>query len=63
MRDLASQWSQIQRELNVIADAYNLGYNNGGYRNDQPSPVRTTITTTTGGADFLSRTRELLLTK
>lgn len=32
---VASQWSQIQRELNVIADAYNLGYNNGSYRNDR----------------------------
>ena len=32
---LCSQWSQIQRELNVIADAYNLGYSNGGYRNDR----------------------------
>jgi hypothetical protein len=31
---LASQWSQIRRELDVIADAYGLGYggyNNGGY--------------------------------
>jgi hypothetical protein len=31
---LASEWSQIQQELNVIADAYGLGYggyNNGGY--------------------------------
>ncbi len=40
-RRLASNWSQIRRELNVIADAYGLGYggyNNGGYypngRND-----------------------------
>jgi hypothetical protein len=38
---VASEWSQIQQELNVIADAYGLGYggyNNGGYypngRND-----------------------------
>lgn len=30
---LASLWSQIQRELNVVADAYNLG--NGSYRNDR----------------------------
>ena len=30
---LASMWSQIQRELNIIADAYNLGY--GSYRNDR----------------------------
>ena len=30
---LSYQWSQIQRELNVIADAYNLG--NGYYRNDR----------------------------
>lgn len=30
---LASQWSQIQRELNVISDAYNLG--GGYYRNDR----------------------------
>jgi len=31
---VASEWSQIQQELNVIADAYGLGYggyNNGGY--------------------------------
>ncbi|MDQ2922451.1 MAG: hypothetical protein M3R52_12680 [Acidobacteriota bacterium] len=31
---LASEWSQIQQELNVIADAYGVGYggnNNGGY--------------------------------
>ncbi|MGI9065545.1 MAG: hypothetical protein ACR2HX_03975 [Pyrinomonadaceae bacterium] len=40
-RRLASDWSQIRRELNVISDAYGLGYggyNNGGYypngRND-----------------------------
>ncbi|HKR61569.1 MAG TPA: hypothetical protein VJS64_17920, partial [Pyrinomonadaceae bacterium] len=33
---LSNQWYQIQRELDVIADAYNLGYNNnGGYRNDR----------------------------
>jgi hypothetical protein len=38
---VASEWSQIQRELQVISDAYGLGYgynNNGGYypngRND-----------------------------
>jgi hypothetical protein len=34
---VASEWSQIQRELNVIADAYGLGYggyNNGGYGRD-----------------------------
>jgi len=31
---VSSEWSQIQRELNIIADAYNLGgYNNGGYNN------------------------------
>ena len=33
----SSNWSQIRRELDVIADAYNLGYggyNNGGYRNN-----------------------------
>jgi hypothetical protein len=30
---VASDWSQIQRELNTISDAYGLGYgyNNGGY--------------------------------
>lgn len=30
---VASEWSQIQRELQVISDAYGLGYgyNNGGY--------------------------------
>ena len=31
---IASEWSQIQRELNIISDAYGLGYgynNNGGY--------------------------------
>lgn len=32
---LSSIWSQIRRELDVIADAYNLGYNYGGYRNDR----------------------------
>lgn len=32
---LSYQWSQMQRELNVIADAYNLDYGNGGYRNDR----------------------------
>lgn len=30
---VASEWSQIQRELNIISDAYGLGYNNGGYNN------------------------------
>jgi hypothetical protein len=32
---VASEWSQIQRELNIIADAYGLGsgYNNGSYPN------------------------------
>lgn len=30
---LSTMWSQIQRELNIIADAYNLGY--GTYRNDR----------------------------
>ena len=30
---LANQWSQIQQELRVIADAYNLG--SGYYRNDR----------------------------
>lgn len=30
---VASEWSQIQRELQIISDAYGLGYgyNNGGY--------------------------------
>jgi hypothetical protein len=30
---IASEWSQIQRELNIISNAYGLGYgyNNGGY--------------------------------
>lgn len=33
---LANQWSQIQQELRVIADAYGLnGYNDGYYRNDR----------------------------
>ena len=33
---LSSEWSQIQQELRIIGDAYNLGYyNNGGYRNDR----------------------------
>jgi opacity protein-like surface antigen len=31
----SGQWSQIQQELSIIADAYNLGYSNGGYRNDR----------------------------
>lgn len=30
---LSNQWYQIQRELDVIANAYNLGY--GNYRNDR----------------------------
>jgi hypothetical protein len=29
---VASEWSQIQRELSIISDAYGLGYN-GGYNN------------------------------
>lgn len=29
---VASEWSQIQRELGIISDAYGLGYN-GGYNN------------------------------
>jgi hypothetical protein len=31
--EVASDWSQIQRELQIISDAYglNYGYNNGGY--------------------------------
>jgi len=42
---VASEWSQIQRELNVIADAYGLGYggsNNGGYypNNGRNNPNR-----------------------
>ena len=32
---LSSMWSQIRRELDVIADAYNLGYNNGIYRDNR----------------------------
>lgn len=30
---VVTEWSQIQRELNIISDAYGLGYgyNNGGY--------------------------------
>ena len=32
---LANRWYQIQRELDVIASAYNLGYNNGTYRTDR----------------------------
>lgn len=47
-RRLASDWSQIRRELNVIAEAYGLGYggyNYGGYypnngRNDYPNNGR-----------------------
>ncbi len=31
---IAGEWSQIQRELHIIADAYGLSsYNNGGYNN------------------------------
>jgi hypothetical protein len=41
---VASEWSQIQRELNVISDAYSLGYggyNNGGnYPNDRNDDYR-----------------------
>ena len=32
---LSNQWYQIQRELEVISSAYNLGYNNGTYRTDR----------------------------
>jgi hypothetical protein len=32
---MSSLWSQIERELDVISDAYNMGYNSGGYRNDR----------------------------
>lgn len=38
---VASEWSQIQRELNIISNAYGLGYgyNNGGYNpNDRNNP-------------------------
>jgi hypothetical protein len=31
---LASEWSQIQRELRFIGDVYNVRYNNGGYGRD-----------------------------
>jgi hypothetical protein len=37
---LASEWSQIRRELQVISDAYGLnygGYNNGGYDPNYPN--------------------------
>jgi ABC-type transporter Mla subunit MlaD len=37
---VASEWSQIQQELNVIADAYGLGFgrhNNGGYYPNYPN--------------------------
>lgn len=37
---LSNQWYQIQRELDVIADAYNLGYNNGTYRNRRDDDYR-----------------------
>lgn len=44
---ISSEWSQIQRELSTISDAYGLGYyNNGGYnpngrnnRNDRNYPT------------------------
>jgi opacity protein-like surface antigen len=32
---LANHWSQIQQELRIISDAYNVGYNDGYYRNDR----------------------------
>ncbi len=35
---IASEWSQIQRELNIIADAYGLGGYNGGYNNGSSNP-------------------------
>ena len=43
----ANQWSQISRDLRIIADAYNLGYYNGGrnrngsgdWRNRVPFPL------------------------
>ncbi len=31
---LASDWSQIQRELRIISDAYGFRYNGGGYGRD-----------------------------
>ena len=35
---VASDWSQIQQELNTIADAYGIGYyNNGGYYPNYPN--------------------------
>lgn len=41
---IASEWSQIQRELTIISDAYGLGYggyNNGGnYPNDRNDDYR-----------------------
>jgi hypothetical protein len=38
---VANDWSQIRRELDIISNAYGLGYNNGGYypnRNDRNYP-------------------------
>lgn len=35
---IASDWSQIRNELNIISDAYGLGYyNNGGYYPNYPN--------------------------
>lgn len=37
--EVANDWAQIRPELRVIADAYNLGYNNnGGYGNGRYDP-------------------------
>jgi hypothetical protein len=32
---VASDWSQVQQELNIIGDAYGSRYNNGDYRNNR----------------------------
>jgi hypothetical protein len=36
--EVANDWAQIRPELRVIADAYNLGYNSGGYGNRRYDP-------------------------
>lgn len=36
--EVANDWAQIRPELRVISDAYNLGYNSGGYGNGRYDP-------------------------
>lgn len=49
--EVASDWSQIQRELQIISDAYGLGYgyNNGGYYPGQNDDYRRNYPTNRNG--------------